>query len=388
MGNFGREVTARRTAAGLSLRTLARMAYLDPGHLSRVEAGSRQPSIALAGALDRALNAHGALTELARYSQGARLEAGAAQSRRLSALFDQSADDATATLSEQAGALALAYLHQPVAVMHGEALRVRAVAVTLLRRQSRPTPDLVAVVARTSGVLAYAALDLGNPGAAMSHADLTLRCGQRMGDPALQAWARGTQSLIARFAGDYSTALAYAHAGLSAAGSGSGAVRLLCGVAQCSANLGDRDGARAALAAADRMRVAVRRDDPGVFGFSLAKQLYYSASSLVWLSEPGDAREAIRAARSAVEVWASGPQAERSLDDEALAHVYAATAAAQLADVDQADDWLEPILGLPEDRRISWIRKRMVRVADLLSTRRLRGSRQAARTVERISAYV
>jgi transcriptional regulator with XRE-family HTH domain len=386
MGRFGREVGTRRAAAGMTLRALARAAYVDPGHLSRIEAGTRLPSPELAVALDRALHADGCLIELARPPDTAKLSAAAVDSRRLAALLDEPMPDAAAGLAERADELAVAYLGQPAGTIHDQALDLRKAAVTLLRR-GRPAADLIAVVGRVSGVLAYAALDLGHPAAAMDHAGAALRGAERIGDPTLAAWTWGTRSLIARFTGDYPAALEYALTGLAAGGTGPARVRLLCGVAQCRASLGDRDGAYAALAEAERSGGPAAADDRGVFGFSEAKRRYYAASSLIWLPEQVDARVAIRSARCAVALWAAGPPAERSLDDEALAHVYAATAAARLADVEQAATWLDPILGLPQERRISWIRKRMDRVARILAGPRCAGSGLARQTVEQIGNY-
>ncbi|WP_433064388.1 helix-turn-helix domain-containing protein [Dactylosporangium sp. CS-033363] len=61
---FGEAMRARREAAGLSLRALARQAHVDPGHLSRIEAGTRPPTAAVAEAVDRVLGADGALVAL------------------------------------------------------------------------------------------------------------------------------------------------------------------------------------------------------------------------------------------------------------------------------------------------------------------------------------
>ena len=87
----------------------------------------------------------------------------------------------------------------------------------------------------------------------------------------------------------------------------------------------------------------------------------------------------------AADVGCQRPQ--RSLDDEALAHIYAATASAQLRDLEAATAYLEPILGLPPERRISWIRKRMTRVVELLTQWPYVHDPLAIETVERIREY-
>ncbi|GGM89250.1 helix-turn-helix domain-containing protein [Dactylosporangium sucinum] len=59
---------ARREAAKLSLRAIARRAHVDAGHPSRIESGSRRPTLAVAEAVDQVLDADGALVSVARRS--------------------------------------------------------------------------------------------------------------------------------------------------------------------------------------------------------------------------------------------------------------------------------------------------------------------------------
>ena len=61
---FGQELRRLRCAAGLSLRGLARQAHYDPGYLSKVENGIKQPTSDLATACDRAMGTGGLLTGL------------------------------------------------------------------------------------------------------------------------------------------------------------------------------------------------------------------------------------------------------------------------------------------------------------------------------------
>jgi tetratricopeptide (TPR) repeat protein len=217
-------------------------------------------------------------------------------------------------------------------------------------------------------VLAYAALDLGDAAGAATHAEGAWVCAERAGDNELRAWVRGTQSLIARFDSDYARALSYVQDGLRYAAPGTAWVRLLCGLAQCRANLGDSAGANRALNVALREREKITSPDSvgGLFAFSEAKQHYYAGSSLIWLGGGADAQRAVREASEAIALWEREPPECRSLDDEALAHVYQATAHLQLGDVDAAGAALRPVLALPTDRQISWITKRVGQVGDLL----------------------
>jgi transcriptional regulator with XRE-family HTH domain len=386
---FGQALHRLAAERGLSLRAVARHAHLDPGHLSRVAADARTPTPELALAADKALEAGGSLLALVTADDRRNVDAAARESSRLTAFLDVPVSDLVDRLGADADRLALAYLSEPAATMHDEALGLRRLAAQALRdaQKTGAVADLTVAVGRLSGVLSYAALDLGKADAAMVHADLAYRCGERAGNGHLAAWARGTQSLIARFSGDYSAALAYAVSGLENATADADRARLLCGITQCYANLGDAREAYRAVADAGHARDSVAADDVGLLGFSGAKQLYYTASSMIWLPEPADARNALNAAEAAITAWESGRPEDRSLDDEALAHLYAATAAAQLHDLEAAVTYLEPILGLPPDRRISWIRKRMIRVAELLTEPPYTGQQLAAETIERIREY-
>jgi hypothetical protein len=221
--------------------------------------------------------------------------------------------------------------------------------------------DLYMTLGRVQGVLSYAALDLGHSAAAMTHAQAAWVCAERIDSNELRAWVRGTESLVSRFDQRYADAEELAWDGLRYPGRGTGRLRLLAGVAQCRANLGDTEGANEALDTADREREALTTADDvgGLFGFSLAKQHYYAGSSLMWLPGRAELERSAREATLAVSMWESEPPDSRSLDDEALAHVYAATAHVQLGDLDAARLAIVPILAMPADRRISWILKRL-----------------------------
>jgi transcriptional regulator with XRE-family HTH domain len=64
---FGQAV--RRPRGAVSLRELARRAYVDPGHLSKIENDVRLPTLDFARAIDKALNANGELILLARIAR-------------------------------------------------------------------------------------------------------------------------------------------------------------------------------------------------------------------------------------------------------------------------------------------------------------------------------
>jgi tetratricopeptide (TPR) repeat protein len=213
----------------------------------------------------------------------------------------------------------------------------------------------------------------------MTHADAAWVCAERAQDNELRVWVRGTQSLIARFEGDYDGAMGYVLEGLTYETPGTGELRLLSGYAQCHANLGDSRGANDALnfALTKRERLSTVDSIAGIFEFSEAKQHYYAGSSLIWLDGGHDAQRAAQEAGEAIALWENAPPESRSLDDEALAHIYQATAYLQLGQLDAAADAVRPILDLPPERQISWIRKRLARFAGILRDDRYAGSHAA-----------
>lgn len=378
---FSAELKHRRAAAGLSLAGLASEVHVNRSYLHRVESGERWPTEPIARLLDQALNARGALFAAWQANDEERQEASVtaqriAASRRASLDLDEYLHDlplgeAVTAAETTTATLALQYLASPPGPMLSAALDARAAILASLRRapSTAQRTDLIRVAGYLSGVLAYATLDLSHPDTAADHAATALRCAETSRDPELRAWVRGTQSLIARFDKQFDTALVLAEDGLRHPTTGTSTARLLAGVGQSAANLGDRAGAHRALNAAND---AADKTDPshdpfpGLFRFSRAKLSYYGGSAFMWLPERADARLAAQSAESAIDQWAAGDPADRSLDDEALARVYAATAYVKLRDLDAARAAIASVLVLPDERRISWLRRRVAEIPGLL----------------------
>ena len=387
-----------RLAAHMSLADLAQRVRYDRTSLHNFETGRRPTPLCVAEAADEATGANGALVEQWHREDRARREAAAAHRTRAAALamsrdLTALADLDIGELQDGVSATAVDYLASPPAPMMDRAHLLRGEAFERLRsghHRTQDRSDLYVAAGQLSGVLSYALLDMGDAEEALEHATAAGRCAEFAGDAELAAWVAGTKSLIARFQGDYGRALEYVRDGYQwvGHGQGTGEARLRCGEAQCLANLGDSRAANAALDAAEQARDRMRRPDSleGLFGFSRAKQSYYAGSSLIWLQGGHDAERAQREALEAIGLWQSGPVEERSLDDERLAHIYLATARVQLDDVEGAADALRPVLSLPVEDQISWIVKRMDRVAGMLSAPRYAGSSTAVETVEAINA--
>lgn len=396
MPTFAEQLRSRRLEAGMSLTDLAERTGYDRTYFAHAERGRRPATEPFATAADAALNANGALYEAWKREDVVRRQEAATHRTRAAALaisrdLCAMADLDIAELHAGVEATAVDYLGSPPAPMMDRAHALQAeVAERLRSGHHRPQDrsDLYVTAGRLSGVLAYAVLDMDAPDEALAHVAAASRCADYAGDAELAAWAAGTRSLIRRFMGDYGLALdairdGYQHVG---SGHGTGEARLRCGEAQCLANLGNSRAANAALDGAEDARARIRRPDSlgGLFGFSAAKQAYYAGSSLIWLEGGHDAERAEREALAAIDMWQAGPESERSLDDERLAHIYLATARVQLGDVEGAAEAIEPVLSLPLEDQISWIVKRADRVAGMLSAPRFQGNRTAQEMVEAI----
>lgn len=398
MTTFPELLRTLRMDAGMSLAKLAQQVHYDRTSLHHFESGRRPAPLDVAELADELLRADGRLVEAWNREDVERREAAAthrvraaalAMSRDLTALADLDIEE----LQDGVAVTAVDYLSSPPGPMMDRAHVLRGEAFERIRSgHHRPADrsDLYVAAGRLSGVLSYALLDMGDADQAIEHATAAGRCAEFAGDAELSAWVAGTKSLIARFQGDYGRALEYVRDGYQWVGSGhgTGEARLRCGEAQCLANLGNSQAANAALDSADVARDRIRRDDSlgGLFGFSRAKQCYYAGSSLIWLQGGHDAERAAREAIDAIQLWEAGPVEERSLDDERLAYIYLATARVQLDDVEGAAEALAPVLSLPVEEQISWIVKRMDRVAGMLGAPRYAGNQTASETVDQINA--
>ncbi|QNE21642.1 helix-turn-helix domain-containing protein [Kribbella qitaiheensis] len=396
--DLGKALASARAEANFSLADLSAATFTSRGWINNVEAGRRWPQRDWIELADRELKTDGELLSVWELAKSKRdreaavkglLQKSERESRLLAAAQPDNSD--LDTMNEAVADLAVAYLSNPPEPMLKQAASLRE---ELTRRVTvggfRPSEisDLYLALSRVSGVLAYAALDLGNTKIAFTHSAAAWNMADLAGDNELRAWTRGTQSLIARFDKDYELGRKFVDDGMRYQGPGTSEVRLLCGAAQCAANLGDSHTAMTLLAEADRARERSTSDSiQGLFGFSHAKQAYYSASSLMWLPD----REALQIAASsavlAIETWAHEPPEHRSLDDEALAQVYLATARLKLGEVEGAMDVVRTVLHLPEERRISWIVNRISDLSDLLGGDRFKNSLLAQDARDELRSY-
>lgn len=396
--HFARLFKELREESGLSYKELERPTLATRGWISNVASGARWPERDWAERADKAVRADG---RLLRAWESAREER--ERDKRLQTLLGTSVRESKSLLSiasdvddldelnGNVAQLAVDYLSSPAFPMleRGMALRqelMRRLTSGAFRKQE--LSDLYVAIGRVSGVLAYAAVDLGHDSTAVVHNDTAWKMADLANDNELRAWVRGTQSLIARFGKDYELARYLINDGMNYAGAGTSTARLLSGAAQCAANLGDSVGAQALLDEANRAREHSGQDSiEGLFAFSYAKQKYYGGSSLMWLPDRDALLRSESEAQEAIELWQHEPVEYRSLDDEALAHVYLATARLKLGEIDSAMDAVRPIIDLPSERQISWIRKRVGELAHLLLDPKFAHSTVAFAAYEELRSY-
>jgi hypothetical protein len=180
---------------------------------------------------------------------------------------------------------------------------------------------LYLVAARMSGVLAAAAMDLGDCVLARAYSVEAFQLATHAGEPNLVAWVRGTQSLIEYYAGNYRETLAYARDGQAHARGGPQTIRLaLNGEARALARLNDAEGVHEAVGRGYEA-LARLRPERGVAAiltlgpYCLARAAANAATAYLILGQPFRVHEH---AGQALVVFdrakASGPQALTRLD--------------------------------------------------------------------------
>ncbi|WP_045875077.1 helix-turn-helix transcriptional regulator [Pseudofrankia sp. DC12] len=287
--------------------------------------------------------------------------------------------------------LAIDYMSAAPEAILSQAVPLRARVFAAIDRPNRPDQlrDLHLIAGQLSGILAYATMDVGRTNVAMTNARAALLCADLAGHRDLAVWARGTQSLIARLDGRYTEAARYINAGMELHPTGTAFARLVCGQAQCHANLGNLAGTHKALDAAKHATDQAKPDEfaVGLFGFPRTKVHFYGTSALIWFADRDSARISDREATTAIEMFETGPAEERYVGDELLGHIYQATSRLHLGDVEAARESLRPVLTIPEPQRVEWHRRSLGRMSTLLTTGPYRGISLAADLREEITAF-
>ena len=342
---YGADVRRRRNELGWSLGATARAAHLDKSYLSAIERGTRRGSVSVAEALDRALEARGALVALYHRSGQVR-RAVSAQApapipwarcrqgcRRCEVLMTQLAAitesvrlalavggvGAAEAVEEAVGTFAADYSsHAPAVLLPAVADTRTAIGDAL----AGPLADPVAVRLKdaagwASAMLGNLAEHLGRPGDARTHLTTAYVLAEDIGDARLACYVRGLQAMLAREAGDLDAALVFAEGAVGhARGSSERAKAAAWARARTLGEMGDASGADAAL---NDARAAFDGDVPGRFGFDEAELWLHQGEVALALGRTRDAQAAARTSAALVATTRPAWVAARLVETRALA---------------------------------------------------------------------
>lgn len=284
--------------------------------------------------------------------------------------------------------LARAYVSHPLLELYVEIKRLRDGAFELLRGRQHPrqTADLYVAASRLCGLSAHVCLDLGDYDSAATHARTARACAEAGGHEGMLAWVRAVESLIAYWTGRYEQAARLAQAGRHHRAHGSIGARLASLEARALAIVGDRAGAVAALADAERSREAMPSHDdvPGIFAFPTAKQFAYAGTTNLAVGGREHVQQAIVSADTAIRLYRSADDDDQSVGDLFAAHVDLARGHLLLGDLDGTEAMLGFVLESPPERMSASIVRRLIALGRELSGPQYGGAAQAAHLRERL----
>ncbi|GLW68917.1 hypothetical protein Kpho02_12160 [Kitasatospora phosalacinea] len=261
-------------------------------------------------------------------------------------------------IQDEVRRLTVAYPKLALPTLLGDLVEVQDLTFRLLehgRVKPLQARELYLLAGITSGMLAKASHDLGNPSAAMMQARTAFVCADNADHHAMRAWVRSLQSLISYWAGRPAEAADYADLGQAAAGNvrGTTSVWLACLSARAHALLGDGEATRAAIQHAEDTRAVAQPDDLDGFGgimtFPVPRQLYYVAEATVHLGEDPALGES--QAEAAVAAYRTASEGEWAFGDEAGAQTDLALARLARGEIDGAAEAVRPVLDLPIEQR-------------------------------------
>lgn len=324
MSEFGGEVARLLAERGMSLHQAARLAHYDVSYLSKVVNGRKPGSRKLAEALDKALDAGGALVALApvvpaaeaRVDGPADEETEAWELARLVAASDIGA--ATLERIEQAvDDLAVAYPGTPPAELLARVRQHLAYVARLLeaRKTLAEHQRLLVAAGWLSLLAATCAIDLRAWDAAAARLRTAAQLAGETAHGEIAAWCQETHAWQVLTIGDYPTAARLAQQAQRAAPRGSSArIQATAQEGRAYARLGPSGRADAydALARVEALVAPLPVPDRPEhhYRYDPAKSEAYVATTLSWLGDPAGERVA-RQVLSRLESSADGPRRPR-----------------------------------------------------------------------------
>ncbi|MFF0488889.1 XRE family transcriptional regulator [Nocardia sp. NPDC003482] len=283
------------------------------------------------------------------------------------------------------------YVHVPPVPMMVEMLRVRRRVYRLLEGHQRPadTGHLYMLAGTLSGLLANASTDLGYHDAAGEQARAAWAYAELCAHNGLRAWTRGMQALIEYKSERPRRGIMLAQSGQQYAESATARVRLHNIEARIWSKLGSVADTERCIRAADAARGSGETDSlhdevGGVFGFNEPKSHYYAGATYIHLDR---AEPALAATQRAIELYAAGPEEQRSYGAESLARIDNAAAHLLNGSLDGAAEALAPVLELAEEKRIAQLEERLSGLRRRIAAPQFRDAAEARNLDERIEEF-
>jgi transcriptional regulator with XRE-family HTH domain len=256
----------------------------------------------------------------------------------------------------------------------------------LLRRHQSPmiARDLHLAAGYTCVLLAWLGGDLGQLGAASTHARAGGLFADTSGSTELQAWVQAVRSKTAFWSGEYRDAVDQANHGLAVAPATGVRVLLAAQVADAWATLGAEQLARAALTEVAAAREAQTDGDTvgGLLSCTQAREANYLSGVYQQLGAPD---QAVATAGQALSL--SQAQPVRSYATEAQIRLNLVDVFLDLDDLDAAADAFQPVLGLPPERRLHTLTSRVGRFAGPLAASRFAGNQTVQALRQQIASF-
>ncbi|REH18283.1 hypothetical protein BCF44_13638 [Kutzneria buriramensis] len=280
----------------------------------------------------------------------------------------------TSALADDVRYLAQAYPQQPLAEVISPLVAAQQAVYEQLEQgtvHTQSARELHFLAGITTGMIARAAHDSGDPSRAVELARSAAMAGELAGHRGLQAWISGLLSLVTYWAGRPQESIRHAQRAAHLASGTASTVTVWAAVSQARAwaKLRNPGGVESALSSANAAEEHATGDDLDAFGglltFSRARALYYTAeaSATVGLTDA-----AARYGNEAVEAYRDPTSDYWAFGDSAGASAALATAYIQQGEVEGANALLVPVFDLPPVQRTNGIIKCIQPVYEAVSS--------------------
>jgi hypothetical protein len=291
-------------------------------------------------------------------------------------------------LQESVLELARDYQNRPPLRLLTDARHIRNVAYLLLDKTRRPdqTAQLYQVAGQACGLLSVVSFDLARWDAAEEQARSARTYAELIGDANLEAWARGSQALIANWRGQSRRAIDLIAASIGVAPAGASRARLRAIEARAWAELGRPDQVTDAVRLADLEMEQVRDDGlygatGGEFGWGPSRHAACAGTALL---KVGHGDTAVTRISDAIGLVAEDPFGGLA---PARAHIDLATAELLAGRLDESISALETVWTVPAPNRRHGLTGRMDQLARQLTGRDWRETPQAVELRDQIEVF-